>query len=262
MVILILEVLAGIAIPALSAYLASDDTIIKWLISNNFLSSNFDTQSFQRICLIVNIIFTIVLLEGRLVYHKHKEQQGRQEIIGLYNMIKQFAQSNFAAISKNDNFSFDLRIFVPEVSIWGQIKARVQRRKCEKWFVIRNIVPFAKQDITEHLRFMVEPETQGLVGAAYQSGSIVYDDMLTLTNSTKYSLGHSQLSRTSNLRWSICVPILDEKNAVLAVMAFDSDTSDLDIESSRDELNALTNTLAMMMYDSVPELFKRKWRLI
>lgn len=250
-----------IVIPAISAYLASDDTIIQWLIRNQYLAQSFNIVTFQKICLIINILFTTFVLYGRLHYHSYKEKQCQKEIAGLYNMIKEFAQSNFVTITNNRNFSFELRIFVPEVSIYGWLKSIGKRKDREQWFVIRNIEPFAKKDITEHLRFMVSPNKQGLVGAAYNTGSIVYDDNLAATNSTAYSLGQTQLSRTSKLRWSICVPILNDKNEVIAVMAFDSDSSELDIERNKSELKDLTNTLAIMMRDSVPELFKRKWCL-
>ena len=255
----LLKALVDVAVPAITAYLASDDTIISWLINHQFLSANFNIGLFQRLCLIVNIIFTTFVIYVRLLYHTHKEEQCRKEIAGLYNMVKLFAQSSFVSITHNKSFSFDLRIFVPEISIWGWLKGFIRKDKKEKWFAIRNIEPFAKKDITEHLKFKVEPESQGLVGDAYRTGSIVYDDKLPVTNSTAYSLKQTQLSRTSNLRWSICVPISNEKNEVIAVMAFDSDKSDLDIENNKNELKNLTNTLAIMMRDSVPELFKRKW---
>lgn len=133
------------------------------------------------------------MLYIRLVYHSHKEEQCRKEIAGLYNMIKQFAQSALITMTKNKNFSFDLRIFVPEVSVSRWLKATLMRKQKEKWFVIRNIEPFAKKDNTEHLKFRVEPAAQGLVGSAFSSGSIVYDDNLESTNSTEYSLPHSQM---------------------------------------------------------------------
>ena len=250
-----------VAIPAISAYLASDETIIQWLISNQFLPQGFKIALFQRICLIINIFFTTFVLYMRMVYHSHKEEQCRKEIAGLYNMIKQFAQSALITMTKNKNFSFDLRIFVPEVSVSRWLKATLMRKQKEKWFVIRNIEPFAKKDITEHLKFRVEPAAQGLVGSAYSSGSIVYDDNLESTNSTEYSLEQTQLSRTSSLKWSICVPILNDNNEVIAVMAFDSDKSNLNIEKNKIELKNMTNTIAIMMRDSVPELFKRKWSL-
>lgn len=248
-----------IAITALSAYFASNDEILIWLVNNSVLSQKLNIELFQDICLLVNIGFTVFVINGELILYRIKDEQHRKEIAGLYNVVKQFALSNFCSITKNDNFSFDLRIFVPEFSIWKSIKG-VCRRKKEKWFVIRNIEPFAKKDITENLRFRVEPadESQGLVGDAYNKGSIVYDSDLSSTNSVQYALDQSQLNRTNMLRWSICVPILDVNNSVVAIMAFDSDSSDLDISKNKNEIKNLTNTLAIMMQDSVPELFKRK----
>jgi len=257
----IIKYIFDIAVPAVCTYLASDDAVIKWLIRRNLLSGNFNILLFQRVCLLVSVLFTTFILNIKIMHYEHNEERQNKEIAGLYNVIKQFAQSNLAAISNNNNFTFDLRIFVPEINIFKLVTAFLTRRKAERWFVIRNIEPFAKRDITEHLRFRVEPEIQGLVGAAYERGAIVYDEALSITNSTEYSLDKSQLSRTAKLLWSICVPILDENNKVFAVMAFDSDSSPLNISSNKEEIRTLTNTLAIMMRDSVPEMFKPKWRI-
>ena len=148
-----------------------------------------------------------------------------KERYGLFNVIKEFAQSNFARISNNEEFDFNMRIFVPEKSISRYLMLLLRLHKVEKWFVIQNIEPFAKHDITENLKFRVAPNKQGLVGEAYESGYIVYDDILELTNDTDYSLDQVQLNRTSNLKWSLCVPIINENSDVIAVMAFDSDRS-------------------------------------
>lgn len=257
----ILSYVIDIAVPAVSTFFASDDTFITWLINKGFLANTFNIPLFQKICLIVSILFTTFVLNIKLIYHLQNKERHQKEIAGLFNVIKQFAQSNFASISKNNNFSFDLRIFVPEVNVCKSVIAFVTRKKVDKWFVIRNIEPFAKKDITEHLRFRVEPDIQGLVGQAYNRGYIVYDDTLALTNDKEYSLDKSQISRTSKLLWSVCVPIFNENSEVFAVMAFDSDSSPLDIDGNKDEIRALTNTLAIMMRDSVPELFKREWRI-
>ena len=251
----IIRYIIDIAVPALTAYLASSDTLIQLLIKHNILSQSFNVRTFQDVCLIINILFTTILLSARLIMHESKEESYKKQIAGLYNVIKQFLQSNLAQISGNSNISFDLRIFVPEQNIWRRIKTLLGSRK-EKWFVIRNIEPFARKDITEHLKFRVDPEEQGLVGSAYSSKSIVYDDHLSSTNSTGYSLNQAQINRTSNLLWSICIPILNEKDEVVAIMAIDSGTSQLDIAGNKDEIRTLTNTLAVMMRDSVPELFK------
>lgn len=250
-----------IAIPAITTYIASDDTLLQWMISVKILAPGFNTDFFQRICLIVSILFSTFLLNLRLVYHEYHGERLRKERDGLYNVIKEFVRNNLVSISGNEDFSFNLRIFVPEIRILRFLKAKARCHAEEKWFVIRNIEPFAKKDITEHLRFRVEPERQGLVGLAYETKSIVYDDTLELTNSTEYSLEQSQLHRTSNLKWSLCVPILDENNNVAAVMAFDSDSSQLNINLNKDQIRSLADVLAIMMRDSVPDLFKRKWSI-
>lgn len=257
----ILKYIIYTVIPAVSAFLAANDEIIVWLIDNHVLSQKLNVSLFQSLCLCINVLFTVLIINGELINSQRKNEHYRKEIAGLYNIVKLFAQSTFVAISKNNNFNFDLRIFVPEINIIRWIKDSVCCRKKEKWFVIRNIEPFAKKDITEHLRFRVDPDPQGLVGEAYKSGSIVYDDTLEITN-INYSLGQNQLNRTSNLRWSICVPISNEKNEIVAIMAFDSDSSNLDIKKNKNEIKNMTNTIAIMLRDSVPELFDRKWRIL
>ena len=177
----ILRHLVYIAIPAISAYLASDDTLLQWLISIKILAPRFNIDLFQRICLIISIFFSTFILNMRLIYHEYCGERLRKERDGLYNVIKEFVRNNFVSISGNDNFSFNLRILVPEVRILQFLKSMIQHRTREKWFVIRNIEPFAKKDITEHLRFRVEPDKQGLVGLAYETKSIVYDDPRNLS---------------------------------------------------------------------------------
>lgn len=253
--LIVIRYIIDIAVPALTAYLAASDSLLKFLIGHNILAKNFNISLFQDICLLINIVFTTFVLCLRLIRYEHREESSIRKISGLYNMVKKIIQSNLSHISGDSNISFDLRIFVPKRSISCFIKS-LFHIKTEKWFFIRNIEPFANKDITEHLKFRVDPDPQGLVGSAYSKKSIVYDDNLAETNSTSYSLDQAQVSRTSALLWSICVPILNEKNEVIAIMALDSNTSRLDISANKDAIRTLTNTIAIMMKDSVPELFK------
>ena len=253
----LIRYIIDIAIPALSAYLANNDSVVLFLISKKILSNQFNVNLFQNICLIVNILFTTFVLYTKILTMEAKEESSKRKISGLYKMVKIFIQSNLGQISGDKNISFDLRIFVPKRSILAFFR-KIFHKRNEKWFYIRNIEPFASKDTTEHLKFRVAPEPQGLVGKAYSTKSIVYDDNLSVTNSTDYSLDQTQVSRTSNLLWSVCVPVLNEKNEVVAVVALDSTTSKLNIKDNKDEIRNITNTLAVMMNDSVPEFFKKK----
>lgn len=253
----IIRYIIDIAVPALSAYLANNDSLVQFLINKKILSNQFNVGQFQNICLIVNILFTTFVLYMKILLNEAKEESSKRKISGLYKMVKTFIQSNLGQISGDKNISFDLRIFVPKRSILAFLR-KIFHKRNEKWFYIRNIEPFASRDTTEHLKFRVDPDPQGLVGQAYSTKSIVYDDNLSVTNSIAYSLDQTQVSRTSNLLWSICVPVLDEKNEVIAIVALDSNTTKLNIKDNKDEIRNITNTLAVMMNDSVPEFFKKK----
>lgn len=202
----------------------------------------------------------IFVLNAKLFYQQYKVNQYQKEIAGLFNIIKEVARNNFVYITKNKDFSFDLRVFVLETSVINIVMSYLGRKR-EKWFVIRNIEPFAKKDVTEHLRFRVCPNLQGIVGKVFQSGDIAYDDQLQETNSQNYALDHSQINRTSNLLWSICVPIVRTGKNVIAIVAFDSDRSKLNINKNKEKVFILTNTITLLMHNSIPELFTRKWRL-
>lgn len=252
----VIRYILDILIPTITAYLANGNALYQFLKDAKVLADDFDIVGVKEFFLIVNIIFTVVVLPLQIICVERKKRKAEQKIDGLNAMLKQFIQNNFVHITKNENFSFDMRIFVPEKNVFQYLKGILG--KGETWFTIRNISPFANKDITEHLRFRVSPNPQGLVGAAYAGKSIVYDDNLSETNSIDYSLDQLQVNRTSKLLWSICVPVLDSKSNVIAVLAFDSTVSRLNIEEHKEDIGTLTNTFAVMMHDSIPELFKGK----
>lgn len=250
----IIEYILLTAIPAITTYCASSG-FFDFLIETEILSEAFDVKEAQEICQIVSIVFSIVIMGPLLIYQEYRNQVSQQRTTGLYNVIKQIITSTFASLEKNDSFQFNMRIFVPNKNIKYKI-AHLFNKNCILEFKIKNIVPFAKKDITEHLSFRVSPESQGLVGQCYQKKAIVYDECLLNNNSTEYNLDETQINRTSDLKWSICVPILDENNQVVSIIAFDSCISKLRIEAHKDEIRQIVNTVAILLYDCVPILFK------
>lgn len=124
-------------------------------------------------------------------------------------------------------------------------------------FIIKNIDLIAEQGITKDLQFEVFPNPQGLVGMCYDTKSVVFDDDLEHTNSNSYNLKTNQIDRTSNLKWSICCPICDNNDTVVAIMALDGKAP---IKISKEKETALNKEIvafSRMLYDSVPQLFKR-----
>ena len=86
---------------------------------------------------------------------------------------------------------------------------------------------------------------------------MVFDDNLEHSNSTDYNLGENQISRTSNLKWSICCPIFDTNNAVVAILALDGKSKITIAEENAPILNEHIVAFSRLLYDSVPQLFKR-----
>ena len=239
---------------ALMSYLASSDNIFPYLIERKIFAPTLNITVIQEVCLALNIVFTIAVFPIKLGYYGLKNKSYKKQIAGLYNIIKQFAQSNFESISKNKDFDFKMRIFVRERSILSYLKFFGEKRV---FFSIRNIEPFASNDVTEDLRFQVFPKAEGLVGKSYSGKGIYYDENLEVTNKT-YNLNEAQLTRTFMLKWSICVPIIDARNDVVAVVAFDSQTSRLSIEKNEYRIRELVNPFSQMLYNCAPDLFRPK----
>ena len=87
---------------------------------------------------------------------------------------------------------------------------------------------------------------------------MVCDDDLEHTNDKIYRLSPNQISRTSNLKWSICCPICDDSNNVVAIVALDGKTKITLDKKKETALQEEMSAFCYMLYDSVPQLFKRR----
>lgn len=252
----ILGYVFDVLLPALFAYLATSDTVIDFLKAKNILSASLDIALFKDVCLIINILLSVVVLNIKIIRRDCKIKKHKKRIDGLYDMVSTTIQNCFEQISHNSNFNFELRIFVRDRNILVPL-TKVLRHDKGSFFSIKNIYPFAKHDQTDNLRIRVNPDPQGLVGRCYTLKTIVYDDDLKTHNET-YGLDEAQMLKTSSLRWCICVPILNNNNDVIAVVSFDSSTSNLSITDNINDIRHLVSTYSLMLYNSVPELFEPK----
>lgn len=243
------------AIPTITAYLAEDDAAIRYLINRHVLYQNFNCSAFQHICALISVLFTVFILFPQFLYLEYKRRKEHEQIVGMYNMIKEIAT---AALEKNfakKAFQFNMRIFVPEQRHLYKMKKLINPQT-EFFFRNKNIEPFAKHDKTEQLRFRVTPNPQGIVGNCYNTKSISYDENLLENNNKEYNLDENQIALTNDLKWSLCIPIQDKGNNVIAIVAFDSTTSTLNIHTNEKEICCMTNNIAIQLHTYVPNLFK------
>lgn len=172
-------------------------------------------------------------------------------------MVKTIFGSTLENILEKKPINFNMRIFVPvKTPSYFWFKLTKRGTVC---FEIKNIAPFARSDTTAHLRFRVTPNSQGLVGDCYCQKEIIYDDNLQQTNATNWNLEEMQIARTGSLLWSICIPIIDQSNSVIAVISLDSVDTPVDISAHRAELAPFLMTFATLLHDSAPGLFKGRF---
>lgn len=207
------------AIPAILSYAANSPSFLEKLVSSKILGSAFPIEQMQNICFILGIILSTILLSCNLFYTQIKYD----DLLDQRGLLIRMTKENLGIVLSefSSGFSdFDIRIFIPRFPRLYYICNKMQFN-INKEFAIKNIDIIANQGATKNLRFEVFPNPQGLVGQCYKTKKIVYDDMLETTNSTDYSLTAGQISRTSNLKWSICCPIINSNDEVVAIVAFD-----------------------------------------
>ena len=97
---------------------------------------------------------------------------------------------------------------------------------------------------------------QGLVGLCYNKGIIVYDDDLEHTNESDYNLTDYQKSKTRNLKFCLCIPILSKSDKVIAIMSLDSNHNIKISGKNKDEISTMCYNFGMTFQEELPELFK------
>lgn len=256
------------AIPSLLSYLASSSLIFDQLIEWQILNTEIDIPHVQDCCLWLGIFLSAVFLSGQLFMVKIQLDGALGERNGLIKMNKNILSKALGGLFDINQLDFNIRIFVPKfprIYAFYDMMARKKHKKKEykdfwkkrkKTFIIKNIDLIADQGTTKDLEFEVSPQKNGLVGVCYNKKAVVYDDNLEKTNNTNYNLTKRQVNRTSDLKWIICCPIIDNNDNVVAIVAFDGKTP-IKINASATELASHISAFSNMLYDSIPQLFKR-----
>ena len=253
--IIITLILSGI--PAFLSYLACSSLVFDKMIEKGLLSENIDVPLVQDYCLWIGLAFSALALSINLIVTKIKYDHMLEQRNSLIKMSKHYLISSLGRRFLSDSSKFDVRIFIPKHPIMYKIADKFHIKKIRKKFVIKNIELIAEQGVTKGLNLEVFPKQEGLVGLCYQEKAMVYDDDLEHTNSNSYNLSQNQIAKTASLKWSICCPVCDDNNLVLAIIALDG-TTKITIDREREEaLREEMLVFSRLLFDSVPQLFKR-----
>lgn len=249
-----LKVFLETLVPGVLTYLAKSDSFFQKLIEKRVIGESFNISQAQDVLLILGIISSVLLLSVNLLLSKIKCNKVMEQRNQLLAMNAEILKSSLKPLGFGD---FDIRIFIPEHPIYYKLLSLIKAVHGKRVFIIKNIQTMAKEGLTKNLQFEVQPNPQGLVGLCYEQRMICYDDNLEKTNTTDYHLNNNQISRTSDLRWSICCPVFNTSEDIVAILALDGKTK-MKIEKSQ-EKTIYDNVVVFsrMLFDASPNLFKR-----
>lgn len=253
----IIKIVIVSVIPACLSYLANSELIFDKLIEMNIVSSSIQVSLIQDYCLWIGIVVSAIFLSGQLIIVKIQYDRVSTERNLLIKMSKNIFAGTLGKACFSNHPEFDVRIFIPKHPIVYKFADLFHVTKITKKFVIKNIDLIAEQGLTKNLEFEVSPNQEGLVGLCYETKTMVYDDDLEHSNSVGYNLGQNQISRTSNLKWSVCCPIFGENDTVVAIIALDGKSKITIKKNNEPVLNEHIVAFSRLLYDSVPQLFKR-----
>lgn len=253
----IISVIILSAIPAFLSYLANSSLVFDKLIEFGLLGESINIPLVQDYCLWIGIVFSSIVLSFNLIVTKVKCDHILEQRNLLIKMNKDILTSSLGRRFLSESSAFDIRIFIPKNPILYKFVDKLHIPNIPRKFAIKNIDLIAEQGITKDLQFEVYPNQEGLVGLCYNTKAMVYDDDLEHTNDKNYHLNKSQIGRTSNLKWSICCPVLDKTETVVAVIALDGKTRITIDKEKETTLREEIVAFSCMLYDSVPQLFKR-----
>lgn len=253
----ILPVIIFSAIPSVLSYLANSSFVFDKLQKNGWIGQAVNISEIQDFCLWVGIVFSALLLSLNLIITKFRRDSYLEQRNNLISMNKALLANALGPTFVSNEASFDIRIFIPKHRKLYRLYNLVKNTSFSRKYIIKNISIIAEKGSTKDLQFEVFPNPQGLVGECYKTKAIIYDDKLYETNDSNYRLDKAQIARTSDLKWSICCPVFEKNDIVVAIIALDGKTK-ITIDSEKENaLRTHLSSFSQMLFDSVPQLFKR-----
>lgn len=252
---IIVSVLCFTAIPTFLAYVASSDYFLSTLEQKGWLGQNANIQLIKDVCLWISIILSAWLLSFNSAKAQINHEKSLEQRNLLLKMSKEILNEGLSKIQLGFS-DFNIRIFIPKHPVLLKIAHVLHIKNKQITYVIKNIPQIADQGTTNNLEFKVFPEPQGLVGECYNRKSVLCDDNLENTNPT-YKLNKHQLTRIANLKWSICCPIFDSSDDVIAILALDGKNKITINATNKEEIGTQIVVFSRMLYDAVPQLFRR-----
>jgi hypothetical protein len=206
-------------IPTLLMFIGRSDSFFTFLKDHSFIKQETKTDGYQLLIFVIGILWSGLVTPLQLANTKKKLEEKSSTLEDLLRFNKETYFKTVKADIKQHNINFRTRIFVKEKGIqawWNKIcNSKVK-------LTLRNFNGISDPINVKSLYFEAEPESQGLVGKAFNAKEINVDCDVQAND---YNLTPYQKTKTNDVKFCSTAPILNTKNEVVAVLAIDSDQS-------------------------------------
>lgn len=257
-IIEILIFLGTISLPVIFAFLGQANltsNILTSIVINKVHLFNSDgIAKFKDYCILASIILTFLPLGLLSIRNKLQNERLNKQQSFLVHQIKVLLMQSFENLVEQQNIRLKLRIFIKKNSF---IKRNIKILGVENKIVYRmkNIEGFTDNNIKDGLSFEVFPKVQGLIGDCYIQRKIVYDE--NLKASTKdYHLSDFQKEQTHNTVFCLCIPLINTKEEIYAIITLDSDVSITIHDENKYTLFSLLKTFGTRFGEEMANFFK------
>lgn len=258
----ITKVILSSSVATVATYLARSSCLDE-LQNNGIIGRSVNLELLKTALLIVGVVLSLVFLSARVIkleYENKRVTRQRDSLI-KYNK-KTFIKAMGECLQlTNKNIDLNIRLYFPERTFQGTIKKLLTRLvagrdAAEEIFKVRNIEGLAEKSHSEPLKFRVRPDPQWLVGQCYTKKELVYDSDLKSHKSHRGLRKYIQ-ARISKLQFCMCIPVLDEKDHVLAIISFDSEQKLQINEQNRAMWEEMIEYYCEDLVENLPEFFKK-----
>lgn len=255
----IIQVIGFSLIPSILQFLATSDSCLDDLQKSNIIGSSVNIVLMKNVLLILSIILSAILLSINLAYEKIENIKVRKQRDLLIKSNKDIFIKALCSQLELDYLDMNIRIFVPYNDRCYIIKsffAKLFKTDIKKIFVIKNIEYLSESNDMNDLKFEVYPNAQGLVGQCYKNKSIIYDENLKHKSKTNYNLTQYQKNKICDLEFSLCSPIFNSNDDIIAIVEFDSNERIPITKANKDVWKIFVTNYCQFIYDYIPDLFK------
>jgi|GEM_PF-1619537 hypothetical protein len=221
----LLRIVVFSVIPALLAYIGSDDVLLDSLLGDARWLEQLDTALIKQLAVLLSVLLTSGFLVVMYEVKHAQSQKWEKNNHMLYNDLKTaflLALSN--EIGDPHINSVEFRVYKETGTMKKIVEflhARMQRRPYRRKFELVRIPGLSDDGGPRKLFYFVDGDTvQGLVGRCFQEKEIKYEEDIS-TLSALYNLTPFQISNTRSTKFCLCAPIFNAGNQIVSILSME-----------------------------------------